>query len=80
MNRICISPDSPHDKSALGVASDSAEDPLRSKVPSSAIIPFHVASVLEKNLFVESVLPRAILRKLSEEEIAAYRAPFVNAG
>jgi haloalkane dehalogenase len=36
--------------------------------------------VLEKNLLVESVLPRAILRKLSEEEMAAYRAPFVNAG
>jgi haloalkane dehalogenase len=36
--------------------------------------------VLEKNLFVESVLPGAILRKLSDEEMAAYRAPFVNAG
>jgi haloalkane dehalogenase len=36
--------------------------------------------VLEKNLFVESVLPGAILRKLSEEEMAAYRGPFVNAG
>jgi haloalkane dehalogenase len=36
--------------------------------------------VLEKNLFVESVLPGAIWRKLSEEEMAAYRAPFVNAG
>lgn len=36
--------------------------------------------VLEKNLFVESVLPGAILRKLSDEEMAVYRAPFVNAG
>jgi haloalkane dehalogenase len=36
--------------------------------------------VLEENLFVESVLPAAILRRLSEEEMAAYRAPFVNAG
>ena len=36
--------------------------------------------VLEKNLFVESVLPGAIWRKLSEEEMAAYRAPFVNPG
>ena len=36
--------------------------------------------VLEKNLFVESVLPGAILRKLSDVEMAAYRAPFVNAG
>ena len=36
--------------------------------------------VLEKNLFVERVLPGAILRKLSDEEMAVYRAPFVNAG
>jgi haloalkane dehalogenase len=36
--------------------------------------------VLEKNLFVESVLPGAILRRLSEEEMAAYRAPFASAG
>src|SRR5258707_15712743 len=36
--------------------------------------------VLEKNLIVENVLPGAILRKLSEEEMAAYRAPFANAG
>jgi len=36
--------------------------------------------VLEKNLFVESVLPGATLRKLSDKEMAAYRAPFVNAG
>jgi haloalkane dehalogenase len=36
--------------------------------------------VLERNLFVERVLPGAILRKLSDEEMAAYRAPFVNAG
>jgi len=36
--------------------------------------------VLEKNLFVESVLPGAILRRLSEDEMAAYRAPFANVG
>ena len=36
--------------------------------------------VLEKNLFVERVLPGAVLRKLSDEEMAEYRAPFVNAG
>ena len=36
--------------------------------------------VLEKNLFVENLLPRAILRKLSDDEMAAYRAPFANAG
>jgi haloalkane dehalogenase len=36
--------------------------------------------VLEKNLFVENVLPGAILRRLSEDEMATYRAPFANAG
>ena len=36
--------------------------------------------VLQKNVFVESVLPNSILRKLSAEEMAAYRAPFLNAG
>ncbi len=32
--------------------------------------------VLDENLFVETVLPRSILRKLTEEEMNAYRAPF----
>jgi haloalkane dehalogenase len=32
--------------------------------------------VLKRNLFIEGVLPSAILRKLSDEEMAAYRAPF----
>lgn len=36
--------------------------------------------VLEKNVFVENVLPKSILRTLSEEEMDAYRAPFLNAG
>jgi haloalkane dehalogenase len=36
--------------------------------------------VLEKNVFVENVLPKSILRPLSEEEMAAYRAPFLNPG
>ena len=36
--------------------------------------------VLERNLIVENVLPGAMLRKLSEDEMAAYRAPFANAG
>ena len=34
------------------------------------------ALVLEQNAFVERVLPSAILRKLSGEEMANYRAPF----
>ncbi len=36
--------------------------------------------VLEKNIFVERVLPSAILRQLSEEEMAEYRRPFQQAG
>lgn len=33
--------------------------------------------VLQQNLFVEQILPAAILRDLSNEEMAAYRAPFL---
>lgn len=33
--------------------------------------------ILEENLFVEAILPRSIFRKLSEQEMAAYRAPFL---
>ncbi len=32
--------------------------------------------VLDENFFVDVVLPRSIIRKLSEEEMAAYRAPY----
>lgn len=32
--------------------------------------------ILEENVFIERVLPHAMLRKLSDEEMAAYRAPF----
>jgi len=35
---------------------------------------------LQKNVFVEKVLPKSILRALSDEEMAAYRAPFLNPG
>ena len=31
---------------------------------------------LERNLFVEAVLPSSIMRELTEDEMAAYRAPF----
>jgi haloalkane dehalogenase len=34
------------------------------------------AMVLEDNVFVESVLPKSIMRTLTEAEMAAYRAPF----
>ena len=36
--------------------------------------------VLEKNVFVERVLPGSILRKLSDEEMAVYRRPFLEPG
>lgn len=36
--------------------------------------------ILERNLFVETILPGSILRKLSEAEMAAYRRPFPEAG
>jgi haloalkane dehalogenase len=32
--------------------------------------------VLDENYFIEVVLPKSIIRKLSDEEMAAYRAPF----
>lgn len=32
--------------------------------------------ILKRNMFIEAVLPRSIIRKLSDEEMAAYRAPF----
>ena len=38
------------------------------------------AMVLEKNTFVERVLPGSILRDLTEEEMEVYRRPFVEAG
>jgi haloalkane dehalogenase len=36
--------------------------------------------ILEKNIFVERVLPGSVMRKLSEEEMAVYRKPFARAG
>ncbi len=36
--------------------------------------------ILAKNMFVERVLPGSVLRELSDEEMAEYRRPFVNAG
>jgi haloalkane dehalogenase len=36
--------------------------------------------VLEKNLFIEGILPNSILRKLAPEEHEAYRAPFREPG
>jgi haloalkane dehalogenase len=38
------------------------------------------AMVLEKNVFVERVLPGSIIRKLGEAEMAVYRKPFAEPG
>ena len=36
--------------------------------------------ILKKNLFVEQLLPFAVIRKLRQEEMDAYREPFKNPG
>jgi haloalkane dehalogenase len=36
--------------------------------------------VLQKNIFVEGILPRAVLRSLTEEEMTAYRQPWLEPG
>ena len=36
--------------------------------------------VLEKNIFVERVLPGSVLRGLTEEEMEVYRRPYLEAG
>src|ERR1700760_2791479 len=38
------------------------------------------AMVLDENFFIEKILPGAILRTLSDEEMAAYRRPFAEPG
>jgi haloalkane dehalogenase len=34
--------------------------------------------ILDENFFVETILPRSVLRKLGQQEMTAYRAPFKN--
>lgn len=36
--------------------------------------------VLNKNMFVERILPGSVMRKMTDEEMAEYRRPFANAG
>ena len=36
--------------------------------------------VLQKNLFIEGILPNSVLRKLTEEEMNVYRKPFLEEG
>ena len=53
--------------SSLGSKHDSFVLPLRSDGE---------RLVLDENMFVEVVLPRGILRKLTDDEMEAYRAPY----
>ncbi|GIT42110.1 MAG: hypothetical protein Ct9H300mP11_00460 [Chloroflexota bacterium] len=36
--------------------------------------------IIEKNVFVERVLPGSVLRKLTEEEMEVYRRPYIEGG
>ena len=36
--------------------------------------------ILQKNLFIEVILPRSVLRGLTEAELEGYRRPFLEAG
>lgn len=36
--------------------------------------------IIEKNVFVESILPASVIRKLTEAEMAEYRRPFIEPG
>jgi haloalkane dehalogenase len=36
--------------------------------------------VLEQNIFIEKILPQAVLRRLGDDELDIYRQPFQNAG
>jgi haloalkane dehalogenase len=38
------------------------------------------AMILEKNVFIERILPASIIRKLTDDEMAAYRRPFATPG
>jgi haloalkane dehalogenase len=36
--------------------------------------------VLQKNIFIEGILPHAVIRPLTDEEMAVYRKPYLTAG
>jgi haloalkane dehalogenase len=36
--------------------------------------------ILEKNVFVERILPASVIRRLSDEEMATYRKPYLEPG
>ncbi|MDQ6661993.1 MAG: hypothetical protein M3Z24_13650 [Chloroflexota bacterium] len=36
--------------------------------------------ILEKNVFVERILPAGVIRRLSDEEMAVYRRPYLEPG
>ncbi|MBB5065775.1 haloalkane dehalogenase [Granulicella mallensis] len=65
-----VAPLSQEDWDKMGV--HSAVDPLRSEAGE--------AMALQNNHFIEEILPSAVLRTLSEEEMAEYRRPFAEPG
>jgi haloalkane dehalogenase len=65
-----VAPLSQEDWHKMGIRS--ALEPLRSEAGE--------AMVLQNNYFIEQILPSAILRKLSDEEMAEYRRPFAEPG
>jgi haloalkane dehalogenase len=58
---------------------DAFPDPMKGLFQSLRS-PMGETMVLEKNFFVEKMLPGAILRKLSDEEMNEYRRPFAEPG
>ena len=58
---------------------DAFPDPMKGLFQSLRS-PMGEAMVLEKNFFVEKMLPGAIMRKLSDEEMNEYRRPFAEPG
>ena len=58
---------------------DAFPDPMKGLFQSLRS-PMGEAMVLEKNFFVEKMLPGAIMRKLSDEEMNEYRRPFTEPG
>ena len=53
---------------------------LSAKVFQGFRSPAGEAMVLDKNIFVEKVLPGSVLRTLTDEEMAVYRRPYLEPG
>lgn len=69
-----------HMEALVGPARSAAMPPAQHAVLMNLRSPAGEREVLEDNRFVEFNLPRGIVRKLTEEEMAEYRRPFLRAG